>query len=63
MVTTKTVDSDEITKFEAMAANWWDTEGMFKPLHMMNPCRLDYITNQIAVEFSCDLIGKLPFKG
>jgi 2-polyprenyl-6-hydroxyphenyl methylase/3-demethylubiquinone-9 3-methyltransferase len=63
MVTTKTVDADEVAKFEAMAANWWDTEGMFKPLHMMNPCRLDYITNQIAVEFARDLTGKLPLKG
>lgn len=63
MGATKTVDADEVAKFEAMAANWWDTEGMFKPLHMMNPCRLDYITDQIAVEFARDLTGKLPFKG
>ncbi|MCL4139573.1 UNVERIFIED_CONTAM: hypothetical protein GTU68_040477 [Idotea baltica] len=33
-----------------MAAEWWDTEGKFKPLHMLNPCRLDYITTQIAVK-------------
>ncbi|MCL4104958.1 UNVERIFIED_CONTAM: hypothetical protein GTU68_018665 [Idotea baltica] len=34
-----------------MAAEWWDTEGKFKPLHMLNPCRLDYITQQIASEW------------
>ncbi len=63
MVTTKTVDATEVAKFEAMAAEWWDLEGKFKPLHMLNPCRLDYITNQIAVEFGRDLTTKLPFKG
>lgn len=63
MDSTKTVDANEIAKFEAMAAEWWDTEGKFKPLHMLNPCRLDYITSQIAVEFGCDLTRKNPFKG
>ncbi|MEM7320191.1 MAG: bifunctional 3-demethylubiquinol 3-O-methyltransferase/2-polyprenyl-6-hydroxyphenol methylase, partial [Pseudomonadota bacterium] len=43
-----TVDPTEIAKFEAMAAEWWDPHGKFKPLHMLNPCRLDYITQQIA---------------
>ncbi|TMM53036.1 bifunctional 2-polyprenyl-6-hydroxyphenol methylase/3-demethylubiquinol 3-O-methyltransferase UbiG [Sulfitobacter sabulilitoris] len=58
-----TVDPDEIAKFEAMAAEWWDQDGKFKPLHMLNPCRLDYITNQIAGEFDRDLTAPLPFKG
>ena len=35
-----TVDPAEVAKFEAMAAEWWDLEGKFKPLHMLNPCRL-----------------------
>ncbi len=63
MDSTKTVDPNEVAKFEAMAAEWWDTEGKFKPLHMLNPCRLDYITDQIAVEYGRDLAQKLPFKG
>lgn len=58
-----TVDPEEIAKFEAMAAEWWDLNGKFKPLHMLNPCRLDYITNQIAGEFDRDLKTDLPFKG
>jgi len=58
-----TVDPAEIAKFEAMAAEWWDLNGKFKPLHMLNPCRLDYITNQIAGEFDRDLKAALPFKG
>ena len=46
MQATNTVDPSEIAKFEAMAAEWWDLEGKFKPLHMMNPVRLDYITGK-----------------
>ena len=58
-----TVDPAEVAKFEAMAAEWWDLEGKFKPLHMLNPCRLDYITQQISMEFDRDLSVDLPFKG
>lgn len=58
-----TVDPSEIAKFEAMAAEWWDENGKFKPLHMLNPCRLDYITSQIAGEFDRDLTAVDPFKG
>ena len=58
-----TVDASEIAKFEAMAAEWWDPNGKFKPLHMLNPCRLDYVTAQIAEEFERDLTTDLPLKG
>jgi len=62
-VTTSSIDPGEIAKFEAMAAEWWNPEGKFKPLHMLNPCRLDYITAQIAAEFDRDLAGPAPFAG
>lgn len=55
------IDAAEIAKFEAMAAEWWDPNGKFRPLHMMNPVRLDYITRQIGAEFGRDLTGKRPF--
>ncbi|WP_170469747.1 bifunctional 2-polyprenyl-6-hydroxyphenol methylase/3-demethylubiquinol 3-O-methyltransferase UbiG [Ruegeria arenilitoris] len=58
-----TVDPSEIAKFEAMAAEWWDPHGKFKPLHMLNPCRLDYITQQIAGEFDRDMTSGKPFEG
>ena len=58
-----TVDQSEVAKFEAMAAEWWDPNGKFKPLHMLNPCRLDYITAQIAAEFDRDLAAPRPFEG
>ena len=60
---TSTIDVKEVAKFEAMAAEWWDPDGKFKPLHMLNPCRLDYITRQIAAEFDRDLTQGRPFAG
>lgn len=62
-MTTDSRDPSEIAKFEAMAAEWWDPKGKFKPLHMMNPIRLGYITTQIATEFGRDLKAPRPFEG
>ena len=62
-MTTDSRDPSEIAKFEAMAAEWWDPRGKFKPLHMMNPVRLGYITTQIATEFGRDLKAPRPFEG
>ena len=58
-----TVDAGEVAKFEAMAAEWWDPSGKFKPLHMLNPCRLDYIVDQIAAEFGRNPKSPRPFAG
>ena len=58
-----TVDPAEVAKFEAMAAEWWDPNGKFRPLHMLNPVRLDYITTQIAAEFGRDRAAPAPFAG
>ena len=41
--TNNNVDQQEIAKFEALAFRWWDTESEFKPLHEINPLRLNYI--------------------
>jgi len=46
-----------------MAEEWWDPKGKFRPLHLMNPCRLDYITSQIAGEFGRDLRQPRAFEG
>lgn len=40
------VDPNEIAKFDKMADSWWDPDGDFKPLHLLNPLRLDYIDRQ-----------------
>ena len=60
---TSSIDPAEVAKFEAMAADWWDPNGKFRPLHMMNPVRLDYITRQVAAEFGRDLTRPRPFAG
>lgn len=43
MTSTQNMDPAEIAKFEALASRWWDPESEFKPLHDINPLRLDYI--------------------
>ncbi|WP_297527207.1 bifunctional 2-polyprenyl-6-hydroxyphenol methylase/3-demethylubiquinol 3-O-methyltransferase UbiG [Thiohalobacter sp.] len=43
------VDPGEIRKFEALAARWWDPESEFKPLHDINPLRLDYIEQRAGL--------------
>ena len=43
----KNVDSLEISKFEALASRWWDPDSEFKPLHDINPLRVNYISQQI----------------
>ena len=63
MTRTNTIDPEEVAKFEAMATEWWDTDGKFKPLHMLNPTRLDYIVEQISAEFGRDLTTNRPFEG
>ena len=59
----QSVDAAEIAKFEAMATEWWDPNGVFRPLHHLNPCRLDYINAQIGVEFERDLSMRKPYHG
>lgn len=59
----QTIDPREVAKFEAMAEEWWDPQGKFKPLHMLNPCRLDYITAQIIAEFDLDRSQSSPLSG
>jgi 2-polyprenyl-6-hydroxyphenyl methylase/3-demethylubiquinone-9 3-methyltransferase len=57
------IDPAEVAKFEAMADEWWDPQGKFKPLHLLNPTRLDYISRQIAAEFDRDLRAPSPLRG
>ncbi len=48
----KHYDPEEINKFEAMAMEWWDVNGKFKPLHRINPLRLDYIATTVDLKAS-----------
>lgn len=47
---TANVDPGEISKFEALAARWWDPDSEFKPLHDINPLRLDYIDQRSPLQ-------------
>jgi 2-polyprenyl-6-hydroxyphenyl methylase/3-demethylubiquinone-9 3-methyltransferase len=42
------VDYQEIAKFEELASRWWDPDSEFKPLHDINPLRLDYIDERVG---------------
>lgn len=61
MTTTNTqnVDPAELAKFDSLASRWWDTEGEFRPLHQINPLRLDWIRQHVkfagskAVDIGC----------
>tara|TARA_R110002072_G_scaffold291334_1_gene459427 strand:- start:1195 stop:1965 length:771 start_codon:yes stop_codon:yes gene_type:complete len=50
-LTSPSIDPDEVAKFSAMAAEWWDPDSKFKPLHKFNPARLTYIRDQILAHF------------
>ncbi|MGB0506035.1 MAG: bifunctional 2-polyprenyl-6-hydroxyphenol methylase/3-demethylubiquinol 3-O-methyltransferase UbiG [Pikeienuella sp.] len=60
---TTTIDAAEVAKFEAMAAEWWDPEGKFKPLHHMSPCRLDYVVDQICAQYGRRRKTRQPLSG
>ena len=58
-----TVDPTEIRKFERMAAEWWDPDGKFRPLHRFNPVRLGYIRELVVQHFGRDPKAGKPFAG
>ena len=49
-----TVDAEEIARFSALAAEWWNPAGKFKPLHRLNPVRLTYIRDHLCNRFARD---------
>ena len=57
-----TINKDEIEKFSKLADEWWDINGKFKPLHMFNPVRIEYILSTILTHFQIDKDKKLPLK-
>ncbi|KAJ9554020.1 hypothetical protein OSB04_018065 [Centaurea solstitialis] len=57
------VDQAELAKFAAIAESWWDAEGPFKPLHVMNPTRLTFIRSTLCRHFGKDPLSARPFEG
>ncbi|MEC7289589.1 MAG: bifunctional 2-polyprenyl-6-hydroxyphenol methylase/3-demethylubiquinol 3-O-methyltransferase UbiG, partial [Pseudomonadota bacterium] len=57
------IDPDEVAKFTAMAAEWWDPKGKFRPLHKFNPVRLGFIRDTIEAHFGLSPSARRPFDG
>ena len=57
------VDPQEMENFAAMAEDWWNPAGKFRPLHNMNDFRVDFIRDQICDHFHRDPEADLPLKG
>ncbi len=57
------VDPAEMESFARMAENWWDPNGPFKPLHIMNGARLGFIKDTLCEHFHRDPDTELPLKG
>lgn len=57
-----TVDPQEIGRFAAQAEAWWDPEGSFRSLHRLNPVRLDFIRQHLAVHFGRGTSSLRPFE-
>ena len=62
-VQTGTIDADDVAKFEAMASEWWDSNGKFRPLHRFNPIRLRYIRDRLCARFDLDPRDLQALKG
>ncbi|MBD1172222.1 bifunctional 2-polyprenyl-6-hydroxyphenol methylase/3-demethylubiquinol 3-O-methyltransferase UbiG [Pelagibacterales bacterium SAG-MED05] len=57
-----TINKEEIQKFSKLANEWWDVNGKFKPLHMFNPIRIEYILEEISKHFKLNRNKKLLLK-
>src|SRR5688500_13919218 len=62
-MSTSTINDAEIAKFTAMAEEWWNPQGKFKPLHKFNPVRLAYIREHLLNHFGRDGSDMRPFEG
>ena len=58
-----TIDPEDVARFSAIADEWWDPDGKFKPLHRFNPIRLHYIRDRICTHFGRDKQSLRPFAG
>jgi 2-polyprenyl-6-hydroxyphenyl methylase/3-demethylubiquinone-9 3-methyltransferase len=58
-----TVDRQDINRFAAQAASWWNPRGSFRPLHQINPVRIDFIRGELLAHFRRDPRSLSPFAG
>jgi 2-polyprenyl-6-hydroxyphenyl methylase/3-demethylubiquinone-9 3-methyltransferase len=57
-----TVDSRDIDRFATHSADWWNTQGSFRPLHQINSARLDFIRHALLAHFQRDARSLSPFE-
>lgn len=62
-MTETTINPDEVAKFSAMAEEWWDPKGKFRPLHKFNPVRLGYVRDKAISHFGRDGHDRRPLEG
>ncbi len=58
-----TADADEVARFSAIAEQWWDPNGKFRPLHQLAPVRLGFIRDQVTSRLGLDPDADEPFAG
>jgi len=61
--TAASVDAAEVERFSRLADRWWDPEGEFRPLHLLNPVRLGFIRDQATTRFRRDPLKPRPLDG
>jgi 2-polyprenyl-6-hydroxyphenyl methylase/3-demethylubiquinone-9 3-methyltransferase len=60
---TSSIDPEDVARFSRIAAEWWDPNGKFAPLHRFNPVRLSFIRDQALAHFGRDHKARAPFTG
>jgi 2-polyprenyl-6-hydroxyphenyl methylase/3-demethylubiquinone-9 3-methyltransferase len=63
MPASSSIDTDEIARFSGASQDWWNPEGLWRPLHKLNPARIDYIRKTVCDHFKRPCEGAFPFKG
>jgi len=58
-----TAAQDEIARFDAIADDWWDPDGDFRPLHRLNPLRVGYVRDAVVRHFGRDPAAERPLQG
>ena len=58
-----TINKEEIQKFSKLSEEWWNVNGKFKPLHMFNPIRIEYITENIKKHYKIKKVSANFLKG
>ena len=55
-----TVDKKEVEKFSKLAKEWWNPNGMFKPLHLFNPARIEFIKKKLTYHYQLNANSEMP---